>query len=259
MKDQSKKSFFWARVKKASASECWEWTGYRDKGYGKFRVTNDEPWEWAHRFSFVLHGRILRRGQCALHKCDNRGCVNPHHLFSGTRADNIRDMDQTGRRRPNPPRGEKAKSAVLTLAEVIEIRRRVSAGEWVSQIAREMGHRYGRVWEVAAGKTWMHLGPIERAREIGTYHPRGPRKIISVLTEGEVMGIRQRLKNGDWVADIAREIKQPYFRVYLIATGKTWAHLGPIAHSHRSKPYHPRKDRGMKRVVGRATSWPPAF
>ena len=74
---------------------CWEWTGARLlKGYGVFSVEKITGWGTipAHRFSWILHNGIIPRGMCVLHKCDNPPCVNPEHLFLGTKNDNNKDM-----------------------------------------------------------------------------------------------------------------------------------------------------------------------
>ncbi len=95
----------WARVKKSDT--CWEWQGYRDKdGYGKVRFNGrDHP---AHRISWMLHiGRMA--AQCVLHRCDNPPCVNPKHLFEGTRQDNNRDMFAKGRANCGGFRSKKTK------------------------------------------------------------------------------------------------------------------------------------------------------
>lgn len=93
-KAESKPQDFWALVEKKS-SGCWEWVGGRDKlNYGV--CVGSRGFTRAHRESFRL-----TNGEpgdlCVLHKCDNPPCVNPAHLFLGTRRDNMQDMISKGR------------------------------------------------------------------------------------------------------------------------------------------------------------------
>lgn len=89
---------FWSRVRKGAEDECWEWTGPRiPTQYGTIMVNGRV--ERAHRASwFLAHGPVPD-GMWVLHSCDNRGCVNPIHLFLGTRQDNVDDMVRKGRGR----------------------------------------------------------------------------------------------------------------------------------------------------------------
>lgn len=99
--------FFWSRVNKQNADECWLWTGFVDKGgYGKFKVGDYRVEKiksiLAHRFSWELANGPIPRGKsshdyCILHRCDTPACVNPKHLFLGSQEDNIRDMIKKGR------------------------------------------------------------------------------------------------------------------------------------------------------------------
>jgi len=81
---------FWKFVDKSK--ECWEWTGFRNKqGYGRFGIAGSQCVN-AHRVSWTIANGPIPDGQFVCHKCDNPSCVNPEHLFVGSRQDNIDDM-----------------------------------------------------------------------------------------------------------------------------------------------------------------------
>src|SRR6185369_231459 len=94
---------FWGKVEKLRPVDCWDWTGsLRGGGYGQIKV-GPKLWD-AHRYSWTLHFGEIPNGMWVLHKCDNRKCVNPEHLYLGTALDNNRDT--AIRERKNPPKGE---------------------------------------------------------------------------------------------------------------------------------------------------------
>lgn len=90
---------FWPKVQKTDC--CWEWTGYvMPNGYGTFgRGRAIEGKVYAHRFAYEALVGPIPVGQHVCHRCDNRRCVRPDHLFLGTQRDNMRDMVAKGRKR----------------------------------------------------------------------------------------------------------------------------------------------------------------
>lgn len=107
--DEGLKARFWGKVDVGEDNECWEWTGSCSHGYGGFYAASRKI--QAHRVSWVIHTRAdIPKGTEVCHTCDNRPCVNPKHLFLGTRRDNVLDCLHKGRLSI----GEKSGSAKLS-------------------------------------------------------------------------------------------------------------------------------------------------
>jgi hypothetical protein len=76
-------------------SGCWIWIAVCSHfGHGEFILKKKYA---AHRFSWILHKGEIPKGLCVLHACDVPACVNPQHLFLGTRGDNNTDRAKKGR------------------------------------------------------------------------------------------------------------------------------------------------------------------
>ena len=94
--------YFWHFVD--MSGDCWMWTGCRNyQGYGYFRF--EGKMRRAHRIAWILTNGPIPHGEgfhgiCVLHRCDNRLCVKPDHLFLGTNHDNVIDMWKKGRGNP---------------------------------------------------------------------------------------------------------------------------------------------------------------
>ena len=151
---------FWPRVTKNSGvygidskypTECWLWTGSKnDRGYGTVWSTKLDTSIYAHRVAYTLTYKHPRR-QCVLHKCDNRLCVRPDHLFLGSRRDNAADMDAKHRRvSVNKERHGRAK---LSLREVEEIRAKHGLVGY-TLLAREYGVSRAAIRNIIKRKVW---------------------------------------------------------------------------------------------------------
>jgi HNH endonuclease len=152
---------FWAKVDKSAGQgpwgDCWLWTGsVNDQGYGKFTAKGSRAYR-THKFSFELIHGSLAKGVCVLHRCDIRRCVNPAHLFAGTRADNNRDTASKGRIRNGDRKGSKHPQAVLNDNLVIAILWLKDLGLSAAEIAQAVGRKRTTVDNVVSGRAWSHV------------------------------------------------------------------------------------------------------
>ena len=84
---------FWPKVNIKESDDCWEWNaGKFTYGYGCFKKNGKGM--YAHRVAWELTNGPIPEGKLVLHKCDNRGCVNPNHLYIGTNSNNMQDRSE---------------------------------------------------------------------------------------------------------------------------------------------------------------------
>jgi hypothetical protein len=138
---------FMEKVNKTA--DCWEWTGAvgSSRGYGNFwdgaRYTNAHRWAYVHMVGDP--GDLM-----VLHRCDNRLCVNPAHLFLGTAMDNTQDMVRKDRH----VRGERQGRSKLTSREVLAIRSDPAPSNVVAT-RYGISARYARA--IRSRVTWRHI------------------------------------------------------------------------------------------------------
>lgn len=127
---------------------CWEWKGGKNKnGYGALKVGSRTDGSRrtieSHRLSFMyFHGEIPK-GMCVLHKCDNRKCVNPNHLYVGTKKQNTLDAVSRGRFGPLKYGQDK----------IDQIRRLWFVGKKISVISETVGLSERYVYRVVRMQT----------------------------------------------------------------------------------------------------------
>lgn len=152
---------FWKRVEKTDT--CWIWTGAKTHGgYGVIQ-SGRRPSKIirTHRLSYELCNGPIADGLDVCHSCDNPSCVNPSHLFLGTRSDNMRDCVAKGRlTAPSTcfSRGENHPRSKLTADQVRAIRIEYESGKTST---RKLAEKYAisrrSIMFIIHRKQWTHI------------------------------------------------------------------------------------------------------
>jgi hypothetical protein len=133
---------------------CWICTshGFSNHGYpsGKKSIGR---WSIA-RVMYEKEFGEIKKGLVMRHKCDNRACINPSHLETGTQRDNLRDMFV----RKRHSFGVRHGNAKLTDEDVLFAKELKLCGGSYSCIGGILGvSGSGTIWPALNGKTWKHV------------------------------------------------------------------------------------------------------
>lgn len=134
-------------------TECIEWRGaFSANGYGAIKYKGKQ--RGTHQLAYELCIEEIPKGLWVLHKCDNRACVNPAHLFLGTAKINTWDAVAKDRH----PCGARHGMSKLNNDKVREIRSLLIAGKLTEQA---IGDRFGiaqcTVNDIKQEKTWIGI------------------------------------------------------------------------------------------------------
>lgn len=155
---------FWRMIDRRGEDDCWVWRGRLNQhGYGVFNQWHNGKRSRtivASRYALQLHlGRALNEGEMACHRCDNRPCVNPNHLFLGSARDNIQDAVAKGRTHKwdGQRSGSDNPRAKLTEADVRKIKGLLRDGARTTDIAAQFKVAVTTICEIKSGRNWGHV------------------------------------------------------------------------------------------------------
>jgi hypothetical protein len=171
---KSTEARFWDKVQRGS--ECWLWTARVDRcGYGAFSLSRRTIVR-AHRFSWELERGPVPARACLLHRCEQRRCVNPDHLYIGSAHEQIRQprsrrprltpLGLGGRRKRHwtqrtpakVRRGARSNLSKLCADEVREIRARWQEGAPVAELALQFDVVPETIVNIVRFRTWRDVG-----------------------------------------------------------------------------------------------------
>lgn len=200
---------------------CWNWTKLKNHlGYGVCSYKNIG--RGAHRVSYTIFVGEIPENMMVLHRCDNRACVNPEHLWIGTQDDNMKDMAQKGRSRKGKHYKVNRKKLTKPQTEKMVL---LFGVKRYKEIAKMFSVSVGTVYSIK--------------KEYGLTKPRTENKVLKTkkgglinsrenhpcakLTLAQVEEIRAKLQQGCKQCEMSRQYNVSTTAIFNIAKGNRWA------------------------------------
>lgn len=135
-------------------NDCFVWQGtINNDGYGVVYWHN-YPYR-AHRISYWLYNGEIPEGKVVCHRCNNKLCVNPDHLYAATPKKNTQDAVRDGLMVGKT--GENSASAKLTRDQAVEVVKRRKQGERKIDIAKDYGISHWTFGDILKGTSWPDI------------------------------------------------------------------------------------------------------
>lgn len=150
-KVKNRKEHFLRNVEKTES--CWLWKGCaQPNGYGLYGM--DYKVLRAHRASYVIFKGPIQKGFLVLHSCDNRSCVNPKHLRTGTHKDNSMDAIKRNRQ----IRGSAHGRSKMSEEDVLRLRKQYDGKHGsIKKLADKEGLNKELVRKILKRLSWTHI------------------------------------------------------------------------------------------------------
>ncbi|MEG4859270.1 HNH endonuclease [Microcoleus sp. K1-B6] len=138
-------------------------------------------------------GYELPTSMDACHTCDNPSCINPEHLWAGTRTQNLLDASKKGR---TQGKSHPLSNAKLDWEKVREIRQKLAAGERMKDVAQEYSVGRKTIHDIKYHVTWKEAGEEVPVPRMGGYLDRK-------LTFEQALEVRKRIRARESISKIA--------------------------------------------------------